>query len=138
MARLFGVPHTWWAFALLAVVPLSQGLSHLDISRRQRELDYLPLVLVDVVPQFVVTIAVWPLVVWFRDYRAILWLLIAKAVLGTALSFVFARRPYRWSWEREVHPQHVGVRLASLPDQLGDSVFPTSRSDAGRGRVLIG
>ena len=101
MARLFGVPHTWWAFALLAVVPLCQGLGHLDVSRRQRELDYLPLVLSDVVPQFLITLAAWPLALWLRDFRAIVWLMIGKAVVGTATTFVFARRPYRWAWERE-------------------------------------
>jgi O-antigen/teichoic acid export membrane protein len=101
VAHLFGVPQTWWAFALLAVVPLCQGLGHLDISRRQRELDYLPLVLVDVVPQALITLAAWPLALWLRDFRVIVWLIIAKAVAGTAMTFVFARRPYRWAWERE-------------------------------------
>jgi O-antigen/teichoic acid export membrane protein len=100
VARLFGVPQTWWAFALLAVVPLCQGLGHLDISRRQRELDYLPLVLADVVPQALITLAAWPLALWLRDFRVIIWLMIAKAIVGTGMTFVFARRPYRWAWER--------------------------------------
>jgi len=100
MARLFGVPRTWWAFALLAVVPLCQGLGHLDVSRRQRELDYLPLVLTDIVPQFLITMAAWPLALWLHDFRVIVWLMIAKAVVSTAMTFVFARRPYRWAWER--------------------------------------
>jgi O-antigen/teichoic acid export membrane protein len=100
MARLFGVPRTWWAFALLAVVPLCQGLGHLDVSRRQRELDYLPLVLTDIVPQFLITLAAWPLALWLHDFRVIVWLMIAKAVVSTAMTFVFARRPYRWAWER--------------------------------------
>ena len=101
MARLFGLPQIWWAFALLGMVPLCQGVSHLDVSRRQRELDYLPLVLVDVLPQFLITAAVWPLAVWLKDYRVIVFLMIFKAVAGVAISFVCARRPYRWAWERE-------------------------------------
>ncbi len=101
MARLFGVPHAWWAFALLAVVPWFQGLSHLDVSRRQRELDFVPLMMVDVVPQFLITLAAWPLTLWLRDYRAIVWLMVGKAFLGTALSFAFARRPYLWAWTRK-------------------------------------
>lgn len=100
MARLFGVPHAWWAFALLAIVPLCQGLAHLDISSRQRELDYLPLVTADVVSQFVITAAVWPLVLWLRDYRVIVFLMIGRAVVGSAMTFFLARRPYRWAWER--------------------------------------
>jgi O-antigen/teichoic acid export membrane protein len=101
MARLFGVGHAWRAFALLAIVPLCQGLSHLDVSRRQRALDFLPLMMVDVVPQLLITIAAWPLAVWLRDYRVIVWLMVGKALLGTAMTFAFAQRPYRWSWERE-------------------------------------
>jgi O-antigen/teichoic acid export membrane protein len=101
IARLFGVPHTWWAFAVLAVVPLSQGLSHLDIARYQRNLEYGPLVLVDVVPQFLITLAAWPLALWLRDFRVIVWLIIGKAILGCALSFALARWSYRWAWDRE-------------------------------------
>ncbi|MBZ5499106.1 MAG: oligosaccharide flippase family protein [Acidobacteriia bacterium] len=99
MARLFKVPQAWWAFALLAVVPICQGLSHLDPARRQRNLDYLPVVLVDVVPQFLITAAAFPLASWLGDYRVIIWLMICKAALGSAMSFVLARRPYRWAWE---------------------------------------
>lgn len=102
MARLFDVPHTWWAFAVLAIVPLSQGLAHLDIARRQRELDFIPLVLMDLVPQVITTLAIWPLAVWLQDYRAILWVIVGKAVLGTLISFGFAQWPYRWGWD-QVH-----------------------------------
>lgn len=100
MARLFKAPHAWWALMLLAVVPMSQAMSHLDVARRQRELVYLPLILVDVVPQFLTTAAAWPLAVWLKDYRVIVWLMIAKALSGTVLTMILARCPYRWGWER--------------------------------------
>lgn len=98
MAYLFGVPHTWWAFALLGLVPLCAGVGHLDISRFQRDLNYAPLVLIDVVPQFLVTIAVWPLAVWLKDYRVLVCVMIGKSLLAVAMSFAFARLPYRWAW----------------------------------------
>jgi O-antigen/teichoic acid export membrane protein len=107
MARLFGLPQTWWAFALLAIVPLSQGLGHMDISRRQREFDFLPLILVDIVPQILITLAAWPMTLWLGDFRVILWLMIGKAVAGTAMTFLFARQPYRWGWE----PVHIRSML---------------------------
>jgi O-antigen/teichoic acid export membrane protein len=100
LSYIFKVPHAWMAFAFLAVVPLSQGLSHLDVSRYQRDLEYLPIVLVDVVPQFLVTAVAWPLTVWIGNYRVIVVLMIAKAVIGTAMSFILAKRPYRWGWDR--------------------------------------
>jgi O-antigen/teichoic acid export membrane protein len=101
LARFFEVRNAWWALAACACVPLCLGLSHLDIARRQRQMDYLPLVLIDVVPQFLVTAVAWPLAIWLGDYRVVVWLIIGKAVIGAALTFAFAQRPYRWAWERE-------------------------------------
>ena len=101
MAHLFRVPHIWWAFALLGVVPMCQGLGHLDVARRQREFDYVPSVAIELASQFLITAAAWPLTVWFGDYRAIVCLMIGKAVSSTAMTYSFARRPYRWAWERE-------------------------------------
>jgi O-antigen/teichoic acid export membrane protein len=132
LAHLFRVPHVWWAIALLAVVPLSQSLSHLDIARRQRELDYLPLVLVDVVPQFLITIAVWPMAVWLRDYRVILWLMIAKALIGTAMTYFFARRPYGWAWEL----RHIRGMLAFGWPLLLTSLVMTAYQQADQ--MLVG
>ncbi|MDB6172545.1 MAG: hypothetical protein JWL59_1856 [Chthoniobacteraceae bacterium] len=108
MAYLFGVPHIAWAFASLAVVPLFQGLCHLDISRRQRHFEYVPLILVDVVPQAVTVALTWPMALWFGDYRAIVWLMIGKAVMGTAMTFMFARRRYSWTW----NPSYVSSMLS--------------------------
>ena len=101
MAHLFGMPHIWWAFALLGVIPMCQGLGHLDVARRQREFDYVPSVSIELASQFLITAAAWPLTVWFGDYRAIVCLMIGKAVSSTAMTYSFARRPYRWAWERE-------------------------------------
>jgi O-antigen/teichoic acid export membrane protein len=101
MAGFFGVPHIWRSFALLAVVPLFQGFGHLDVARRQRELEYLPLMLVDVVPQFLITASIWPLIIWLKDYRVILCLMIGKAIFSAIMTFGLSKRPYRWAWDRD-------------------------------------
>lgn len=101
IAKLLGVPGTWWAFALLASVPMCQGLGHMDVSRRQRNLEYLPLVLSDVVPQLIITAAAWPLARWLGDYRVIVILMLAKAASGTIITFLCANRPYLWAWHRD-------------------------------------
>ena len=100
IANLFKVPNAWPAFAALAAIPLCQGLGHLDIARRQRDLDYLPSALADLAPHILITALAWPLAKWFGDYRCIVWLMIIKAVLTLVMTFVFAERPYRWSWDR--------------------------------------
>jgi O-antigen/teichoic acid export membrane protein len=101
MALVFKVPEAAWAFAMLALVPLARGLEHLDYYRQQRELDYLPAVMCEVVPQAVMTVAVWPMTVWLGDFRVIIWLMLGKAVLGIVMSHWLARRPYRWAWHAD-------------------------------------
>ncbi|MFT3868865.1 MAG: oligosaccharide flippase family protein [Nibricoccus sp.] len=101
IAKFLGVPGTWWAFALLASVPMCQGLGHMDVSRRQRHLEYLPLILSDVVPQLLITAAAWPLAHWLGDFRVIVILMLTKAATGTIITFLCATRPYVWAWQRD-------------------------------------
>jgi len=101
LACAFKVPHLTWAFALLAIVPLARSVENLDYYRRQRELQFLPAVLVEFVPQAVVTLAAWPMAVWIGDFRVIVVLMLAKAVLGIVMTHAMAARPYRWHWHTE-------------------------------------
>jgi O-antigen/teichoic acid export membrane protein len=127
LAHAFKVPQLTWAFALLAVVPLARGFEHLDYFRLQRQLNYLPAVLYDVVPQAVLTLAVWPLAVWLGDFRVIVWLLLGKAAIGIVMTHVLARQPYRWGW----HSDHVrGMWTFGWPLLLtGLLVFASQQAD---------
>jgi O-antigen/teichoic acid export membrane protein len=98
LAHAFKMPQLTWAFASLAAVPLARGFEHLDYFRQQRELNYLPAVLCELVPQLIVTLAAWPLAAWLGDFRVMVWLMIGKAGLGILMTHWVARRPYRWAW----------------------------------------
>lgn len=100
LARAMHVPQAAWAFATLAFVPLARGFEHLDNARRQRNLNYLPSVLCDLVPQTIVTAAAWPLAKWIGDFRVIVWIMIAKGVLQILMTHLVAEQPYRWAWNR--------------------------------------
>lgn len=100
VANAFHVPQDAFAFGLLAVVPLARGFEHLDYCRQQRELKYIPAVLYDLIPQIIVTIATWPLAVWLGDFRVILWVMIARAILGLSMTHLLAKRSYRWIWTK--------------------------------------
>ncbi len=100
MAYLFKVPEETWAFALIALIPLFRGLSNLDCARRQRHIEFLPSVLINLVPQVIVTALAWPMVVWIKDFRAILVLLLGKELLTMLMTHGVALRPYRLSWDR--------------------------------------
>lgn len=101
VALLMHVPKISWAFATLAVVPFARAFENLDYFRQQRDLNYLPAVLCDVIPQVSVTIAAWPLAVWIGDFRVIICLMIAKASLGMIMTHLLSRQPYRWAWHSD-------------------------------------
>jgi O-antigen/teichoic acid export membrane protein len=102
MAELFKVPDKTWAFALLALVPLSRGIAHLDFQQRQRKFDFLPTVWVDLIPQTIVTGLAYPLAKWIGDYRVVLVLIFVKEMLSTLISHVLARQAIHWGWEKEI------------------------------------
>jgi O-antigen/teichoic acid export membrane protein len=101
MADLFKVPQARWAFMVVALLGLTKGLEHLDVTRRTRFLSFTKRVVLDVVPDVLVAAAALPVVLWLKDYRAVVWLLLAKAVLYLALSHLLAERPYRWKLNRD-------------------------------------
>ena len=102
LARLFEVPHAWPYFALLGGVPFFKAFEHLDVFRQQREMKFLPSALAEVIPQLVVTAAAFPLTLWLKDYRVIVWLMAANAALSTVMTHLVAEHRYRCQW----HPEH--------------------------------
>lgn len=98
--KLFGVPHLAWAFACLAVIPLAKGAEHLDYFRRQRVLNFTPAILCELVPQLLVTLAAYPLALWLKDFRVIIWIMLLKAVLTTLFSHLLAEQRISYGWEK--------------------------------------
>ena len=101
-ARFFGAPETWFAFALLAVVPLIRGLVHTDALRAQRGMKYGPIVRVDLASSALAALSAAPLALVFGDYRAGLGCIIIKALTYTVSTHVVATRPYRYAWDRAI------------------------------------
>ncbi|MGA4578911.1 oligosaccharide flippase family protein [Limisphaera sp. VF-2] len=101
LARWFGIAEHAWALMILAGIVLLRGLQHLDVQRFERHLRFGPSAAVEAVPQLIITLAAWPLAVWLRDYRAVLILLVAKALLSFVLSHWLAEQEYRLTWKPE-------------------------------------
>jgi O-antigen/teichoic acid export membrane protein len=47
VSLLFGLPEVAWAYQAMAAIPLLRGLANLDMFRRQRDMQFLPFVLVE-------------------------------------------------------------------------------------------
>lgn len=96
---LFSIPHTRSSFYGLALVPLIIGFSHLDPRRMERTMRFWPNASVELFAQIVVLALAWPMGKWCGDYRAMLFLLLIKALVMSAGSHAVAERPYRWSMD---------------------------------------
>ena len=99
LARLFGMEAHRDGLMLLAIVPLCIGFASLDIYRQVKNLRFVPLMLTTMLPQVITTLAAWPLAAWFKDYRAILCILLINAFASLVASHWLSQRPYRICWQ---------------------------------------
>jgi len=127
MASLLNVPGESWAFALLAFVPLLMGLEHLDTYRYKREMRFGPGVLCELIPQVIVTVAIWPLLLWLKDYRVILWVMIGKAALNLVLTHALAERKYGIALDRAITIRIVAFSIPMLINGL--FLFASQQAD---------
>lgn len=132
VANLFDVPEAIWAYQMLALVPLVRGFEHLDPKRLNRELEFRPMVAMELGSQVVVTAMSWPLARWLGDYSAVLWLVVGQAILYTVMSHMVARRPYRWRWSLELTRRVFGFGWPLLLN--GVLLFGIMQGD----RVIVG
>jgi O-antigen/teichoic acid export membrane protein len=100
-ARLFGIPQAAWSFRALALLPILRGFSHFDSVRMQRGLRFGPSITVDIGSNLLVTLLAWPIVVWLRDYRAMLVILVLQSAAALIGSYAVAERRYGWAFERD-------------------------------------
>jgi O-antigen/teichoic acid export membrane protein len=105
IARFLNVEQVTWAYQLLAVVPVLHALVHFDIYRMNRKMVYLPGILTGVVPAAVSLAIVWPLALWFGDWRVMLFSILAQALLTVLMSHLVAERPYRLLFDRAIMAQ---------------------------------
>lgn len=102
LAAFFGHPDLTWAYQLTALIPVLQGFGHFDTNRMSRQMNYMPVFMVSVLPALGSVLLVWPLYVMFQDYRVMLYALLAQSVLQTIASHMLAERPYRLAFDRSI------------------------------------
>jgi len=100
IADFFNVPETTWAFQVLALISVIKGFMHLDFARFQREMNFLPIVIIETLPQIIVLLLSIPLTLWLKSYAAVVWLLLINAILYVSLSHIYANRKYSIRWRK--------------------------------------
>lgn len=96
-ARFLGVEHVAWAYQVIALIPLVNGLQHFDMHRLKRHMNFRPWIVTQAVPPLVSVLALWPLAILYGDYRIMLVSLFVQAGSMVALSHVMAERRYALS-----------------------------------------
>lgn len=132
IARFFDVPEAQPTIALLSIVPLIKGLQHLDARRAQRRLENRPFLAIEVLPQALAFVLTWPVLAFFPDYRAVLWLSVVQALTAVAVSHLVAERRYRIVIDREIFK-----RLVQFGWPIWLSAFPLVAVYQGD-RIAIG
>ena len=102
IAQFLGIPEVAWAYQVMALVPVFNALQHFDIHRLNRQMRFWPMVLTGAVPALISLITIWPLYVWFGDYRVMLWAIIVQIGLMMVVSHLVAERPYRIVLDRAI------------------------------------
>ena len=132
VSHFFRAPQLARGLAFLALSPAILGFLHLDIRRVQRRHDFRPeatsLIAAEGASLIVTSLAAW----LTRDFTAILYGLITRALVMVLVSHIRAERPYALGWARE----HV-ARLAGFSSPLmlnGLMLYLGSQGD----RALVG
>jgi O-antigen/teichoic acid export membrane protein len=101
IAAAFKTPEAAGAFRCLALVPLMRGFYNQDTIRMERELRFAPGVIAQIGGAVISTALAWPLCAYFRDYWALLWLLVIEAAVFLVFRHALSERRYRLGWDRE-------------------------------------
>lgn len=102
IGRFLGTEDVAWAYQVVALIPVLNGLIHFDIYRMQRSMSFLPSILTGTVPSLLSLLLIWPLFSFFQDYRVMLYAILAQAVASVVVSHVVAERPYRVTFDSNV------------------------------------
>ena len=107
IADFLQVPQAAWAYRVMALVPVLNALVHFDIYRMNRQMRFMPMILTGAVPALAALIVVWPLALWYGDYKVMLYSIILQAALTALTSHVVATRPYRLVLDRALMTQSL-------------------------------
>lgn len=97
IAAFLGIPEVAWAYQILALIPISNGLGHFDVHRLKRQMHFAPFILSQLLPVLASLLMVGPAALWLQDYRVMLAAIGVQSALMLLVSHWVAERPYRLS-----------------------------------------
>ncbi|MDR6267655.1 oligosaccharide flippase family protein [Roseobacter sp. N2S] len=107
LADFLNIPQAAWAYRVMALVPVLNALTHFDIHRLNRSMVFWPVILTGAMPALLSLIALWPLVIFYGDYKVMLYAIIVQAMMTAVTSHFVAQRPYRLILDRAIMVQSL-------------------------------
>lgn len=107
IADFLNVPHAAWAYRVMALVPVLNAFTHFDVHRLNRSMVFWPVILTGAVPALLSVLAVWPLALWYGDYKVMLYAIVVQALMTAVISHLVSRRPYRLVLDRAIMTQSL-------------------------------
>ncbi len=94
-ANFLDIPELAWAYQIVALIPLVNGLQHFDMHRMKRHMNFRPFIATQSIPPLISVLLIWPIAMIYDDYRIMLVSLFVQAGSMVVLSHLMAERPYR-------------------------------------------
>ena len=98
-AAYLHIEEVTWAYQLLALVQLINGFQHYDPHRLRRHMNFRPMVLTNAVPPLIAVLVLWPLALFYGDYRIMLASIFVQAFAMVAVSHLTAERRYQMAFD---------------------------------------
>ncbi|MDB5661575.1 MAG: polysaccharide biosynthesis protein [Cypionkella sp.] len=117
-ADFMGVPQVAWAHKLLGIALIANGLVHLDMYRLSRRMRYRSGTIVAALSPLAAIIVIWPLYIFLKDYRVMLWSIIVQTVAVAVVSHWVAERPYRIAFDKLIVKQSLIFGIPLLFDGI--------------------
>ena len=99
IAELFGNASLAWAYQAFAIVPVLRSIAHLDMMREQRHMRFRAQTFSELGAIIVSLILLYPVFLWLGDFRVLLVLIVIDMIVRAALSFYYAERKFKLSWD---------------------------------------
>ncbi len=102
IAAFLGVPEIAWAYQLVAIIPVLNGLQHFDIHRLNRQMRYGPVIATQTLPVLISLLALWPAMLIWGDFRVMLAAMLIQFTLMAVISQLLAERRFQIGFDRRV------------------------------------
>ncbi len=102
IAMLFRMPDLTWTYQVLALVPLLRAFQNFDVFQQHRSSVFWKSSWMELVGVVVGTLAIFPALAWFNDYRLMLLSLLAQYLTQSVASHLLSATRFRLAFDREI------------------------------------